>query len=87
MNYSNTSLNASDYEWQIDGVTQSNNTNFSFSFPAVGTYDVCLVAGNGLCEDEFCLPVFVVDDPVDPDECDTSFLKTYGTSNLLDTKK
>ena len=82
VNYTNLSQNANIYEWQIDGVPQSNNLNYSTSFPAAGIYDVCLIAGNGLCEKEFCLPVFVSETPPVPGECDTSFLKTFGTPNL-----
>ena len=84
VSYTNLSQNATNYEWQIDGVAQANSTNFSFSFPAEGIYDVCLVASNDLCEAEFCLPVFVSENPPTPDECDTSFLKTFGTPGTLE---
>ncbi len=79
VNYSNQSQNATAYEWRINGVAQSNGINFSFSFPSVGVYEVCLVAGNGLCQAEYCLPVFVSEEPPPPSECDTTFLKNYGT--------
>ncbi len=84
VNYTNQSQNASSYEWQIDGLPAANSVDFSTSFPAVGIYDVCLVASNGLCEAEFCIPVFVSENPPDPDECDTSFLKTFGTAGTLE---
>ncbi|MCB0521149.1 MAG: gliding motility-associated C-terminal domain-containing protein [Lewinellaceae bacterium] len=79
VNYTNQSQNANTYQWLVDGVAQSNATNFSQAFPVAGVYDVCLVASNGLCEAEFCLPVFVSGEPPPPGECDTTFLKNYGT--------
>ena len=81
VNYTNQSQNANQYEWQVDGMTVGNSTNFNWTFPNEGIYDVCLVTGNGLCEAEFCLPVFVSTDPVVPGGCDTTFLKTFGTLN------
>lgn len=84
VNYTNLSQNATSYEWQVDGVAQANSTDFSFSFLNEGIYDVCLVASNDLCEAEFCLPVFVSENPPGPSECDTSFLKTFGTPGTLE---
>ncbi len=79
VNYTNQSQNANQYEWEVDGTPVGNSTNFNWAFPNEGIYDVCLITGNGLCEAEFCLPVFVSSDPVLSDECDTSFVKIFGT--------
>jgi hypothetical protein len=78
--YTNTSANASMFQWKVNGVPQSGAANFTFSFPAAGAYSVCLLAGNGLCNREYCLPVLVSNPPLPPSECDTTFLKIYGTS-------
>jgi gliding motility-associated-like protein len=40
----NTSVNATGYEWYVNGVLQATTTNFTLNFSAVGTYVVKLVA-------------------------------------------
>lgn len=75
VNYTNLSSNAIQYEWQIDGVTQSTDADFTWSFQDEGIYDVCLIASNGLCEREFCLPVFV---SIPVDVCEGPFLSQIG---------
>lgn len=75
-NYTNQSQNASQYEWQINGVTEGTDTDFSWTFQNEGIYDVCLIASNGLCENEFCLPVFVAEPTGD---CENStFVRIFG---------
>ena len=77
--YTNSSNMTAVSEWSVNGVVQANSTNFTFNFPVAGAYTVCLIAGNGLCTGEFCLPVFVSNPPQPPGDCDSTFLKIYGT--------
>ena len=51
--FTNTSVNAATYEWFVNGVLKSTATNFNYTFPAVGSYTIKLVAhsGNALCDD------------------------------------
>jgi Pregnancy-associated plasma protein-A/PKD domain len=52
--FTNTSVNAASYEWYVNGVLQSTAVNFNYTFPAVGSYTIKLIAksGNPLCDDE-----------------------------------
>lgn len=45
--FTNTSANASSYEWYVDGVSFSVLTNSSYNFPSVGTFWIKLDARNG----------------------------------------
>ncbi|HNI43322.1 MAG TPA: PKD domain-containing protein, partial [Chitinophagales bacterium] len=48
--FNNTSNELStSYQWQIDGVPVSTNTNLSYSFATIGTHTVTLVADNDSC--------------------------------------
>jgi PKD repeat protein len=51
VSFTNTSLNASSYQWLIDGVLQSTMTDFSQNFTVLGDFVVSLVASNGICQD------------------------------------
>ena len=77
--YTNTSQNAAQFEWSVNGAVQGTGTGFSFTYPNEGNFTVCLLAGNGLCSAEFCQPVFVAEPIAPPGTCDTTFLKIYGT--------
>ncbi|MCB0521628.1 MAG: T9SS type A sorting domain-containing protein [Saprospiraceae bacterium] len=79
VSYSNTSNATTFSEWSVNGVVQANSTDFNFTYPSAGVYTVCLIAGNGLCTAEYCLPVFVANPPPPPSDCDSTFLKIYGT--------
>jgi PKD repeat protein len=61
INFTNTSLNATNYEWFIDNVSQSTTTNFNFSFPTAGDFIIKLVATNGICQDSIAQVVNVTD--------------------------
>ncbi|MEO8068828.1 MAG: gliding motility-associated C-terminal domain-containing protein, partial [Flavobacteriales bacterium] len=60
----NTSSNATDYFWDLGGLSTSAATDPSFTFPGVlgDVYTVCLTASdaNG-CTDTVCVPVVVLD--------------------------
>lgn len=51
--FPNTSVNASSYEWYVNGVLKSTATTFVYTFPSVGSFTVKLIAksGNTLCDD------------------------------------
>ena len=53
-NFTNTSVNAASYEWYVNGVLQGNGANFTYTFPAVGSYAVKLIAksASALCDDD-----------------------------------
>lgn len=46
VNFTNASSNATDYEWFVNGATQSIVTNFSNLFTTAGTYQIKLIARN-----------------------------------------
>lgn len=51
--FTNSSVNATGYEWWVNGVLQSTTLNFNYTLPAVGTYVIKLIAksGNALCDE------------------------------------
>jgi hypothetical protein len=61
VSFTNTSLNASSYEWFIDNISQGITTDFNPSFPMAGDYIVKLVATNGICKDSIAQVVNVSD--------------------------
>ncbi|MFK8101081.1 MAG: M43 family zinc metalloprotease [Saprospiraceae bacterium] len=74
INFTNASVNASSYQWFIDGVLQGNTINYSVDFPATGTYEVCLKAIGASCSPTKCQFIQVVD-PMDAG--DLNFYKFY----------
>ena len=62
IDFTNTSLNSNDFEWQVNGVTISNATDFSYNFPVLGNYTVTLLATDptGFCTDEYSFLIQVV---------------------------
>ncbi len=44
LQFSNASINAENYEWQIDGTTLATSTDFSYTFPTAGIFMVNLAA-------------------------------------------
>ncbi len=49
--FTNTSTNATNYEWFIDGNSEGITTDLTHTFTAQGSYFVQLVAYNGICSD------------------------------------
>ena len=70
VNYTNSSLNASQYEWKVNGASVATTQNLTWTFTNEGIYDVCLTASDGFCSREYCLPVFVSESVTDG--CDQS---------------
>ena len=61
VDFFNNSTDANNYEWQINGINFSNNTNASYTFNDLGNYEIKLIATHptGNCSDEFFLYVQV----------------------------
>ncbi|PHR46414.1 MAG: hypothetical protein COA32_11210 [Fluviicola sp.] len=61
--FTNTTQNATDYEWFIDNAFWDNTTHTSAYFDSAGVYDVMLYAYNNLpaCVDSFALKIIVED--------------------------
>ncbi|HFA47639.1 MAG TPA: hypothetical protein ENJ95_01320, partial [Bacteroidetes bacterium] len=74
----NTSQGGNSYTWTINGNIESNNTDFSFSFPNAGVFSVCLEGVNGNCEDVFCQELFVFESG--GGECEGTFVRRIGNS-------
>ncbi|MBL7729155.1 MAG: PKD domain-containing protein, partial [Dinghuibacter sp.] len=45
--FTNTSANATTYEWYVNGVLTSTAVNFNFTFSAIGSYTIKLIAKSG----------------------------------------
>ncbi|MCB0644634.1 MAG: PKD domain-containing protein, partial [Phaeodactylibacter sp.] len=58
--FTNTSQNATSYDWYLDGVLVSNDYNFDNLFNTLGNFDIQLVAGNGTCLDTSALSIITV---------------------------
>ncbi|MEO0789934.1 MAG: M43 family zinc metalloprotease, partial [Bacteroidota bacterium] len=81
LNFTNTSTGATSYEWLVNGVSQSTNTNFDYTFSISGNYTICLDAVGPFCDDTECATVFVFDNVSD---CQSTFIKTFGLPNISD---
>lgn len=51
--FTNLSVNASSYEWYVNNTLLSTSAGFSYTFPAIGSYTIKLVA---ISSDPLCLP-------------------------------
>jgi len=51
--FTNTSIDATGYEWQLDGNVEGMNTNFDYTFSTEGVFEVSLIAFDALCTDTF----------------------------------
>lgn len=79
--FNNVSQNATNYNWTIDGVDFSNNTNITTSF-AEGIHTICLIVDNELCEDSQCVTVWVFpDEDNEPLPCDDTYIKNFGSDD------
>ncbi len=58
--FTNISQHANSYQWLLNGMTISMNYNFSTVFNNEGTYDIQLIASNGLCSDTTSIRVITV---------------------------
>ena len=75
VNFTSTSSGASSWQWLVNGVAAGTGSTFSYNFPAVSTYAVQLIAGNGVCSASANGLVYTTD------KCGNAqyqFKKTYG---------
>ena len=59
--FTNYSQNATSYTWLLDGAAVGTGTSFDYLFDVNGTYDVQLIASNGVCSDTSALQVITVE--------------------------
>lgn len=77
VSFTNTASGAVGFTWTLDGVTQAQTQDFSFTPDQPGQYQVCLIASNGLCEKQFCQWVFALEKTNSVD-CEGSFFTYFG---------
>lgn len=81
VNFTNNSTGANSYTWSVNGTVSGSSANFSNNFTSPGQYNVCLEAGSGLCEQQFCQLVFVFAAPASGD-CESSFIRRIGDQGV-----
>ncbi len=81
--FTNNSINATNYVWEINGVKLSTGKNFSYVFTDAGEYTVCLIAKNGDCEKKYCKQIFVLDE--NTNDCEDVYLKRIGDPEVDET--
>ncbi|MEM9919476.1 MAG: M43 family zinc metalloprotease, partial [Bacteroidota bacterium] len=79
LTFTNNSSAATSYEWYVDGVLVSQQTDLTYTFLTPGINEICLKAIGQNCEKEFCRLVAVT---VDSDDCQSTFVKTFGQQDL-----
>lgn len=60
-NFTNLSINATNNNWLVNGVSQATSVDFGYTFTDPGTYTICLEASNAFCDDVSCVTIVVVD--------------------------
>lgn len=63
VSFTNTSTDATDYEWEIDGTLFSTDTDPTYTFNTAGTFDITLIAADGSCDDTFIETITVNQTP------------------------
>jgi gliding motility-associated-like protein len=58
--FTNTSENGTSFEWYLDGVLASTDLQWDNLFDNLGTYDVQLIASNGVCADTSAVAIITV---------------------------
>ncbi len=66
LNFTNTTTGASSYVWQINGTTQSTDTNFSYLFATAGTHTLSLLATQNNCTDSYSQTITINPSPNTP---------------------
>ncbi len=78
VDFTNESTNATDYTWTVNGATEAATEDFTFVFPSEGIFEVCMVASNGFCTDNYCQVLFVFEPSINCE--DSTFVKIIGKS-------
>jgi PKD repeat protein len=63
VSFTNSSTDATDYEWEVDGDQFSTDENPTYTFPDAGTYEIKLIASDGTCTDEVTTSITVLANP------------------------
>ena len=58
--FTNTSTGATDYNWELNGESQSNGADFCFDFTTSGIYELCLTASNSSCTNKVCQEIVII---------------------------
>ncbi len=74
--FSNSSSNATNYEWLLDNVFISNTTDLNYTFVNTGVYQLCLRAINANCTNTLCTTVYVQGNGGPSAGCDNTFIKS-----------
>lgn len=67
--FTNISTGGTTRSWTIDGAQVSMDRNLTWTFPVLGSFEVCVREGNGICEREFCRIVEVPQEPCTGPDC------------------
>ena len=73
---SNTSSNGLTYEWFINGVSQGNEVDFSFSLANPSVVQVCLETTGQFCNDAHCQLVNIIE--INDSDCELTYFKSIG---------
>lgn len=82
--FTNTSANASSYEWILDNMPAATSTDFTYTFVNTGAYQLCLRAKNTQCTDILCTTIYVQASGSPTEGCDNTFIQSL--SNLGGTR-
>ncbi len=82
VNLNNISSNATNYEWFLNGVSQGNAPNYSFSLTNAAVVQVCLEATGALCSDTHCEFISIISNSAA--DCDLTYIKTLGGAQASD---
>lgn len=77
VSFQNNSMNATTYQWRVNGMLMGTDPDFDFTPDASGVYDICLQASNGLCSDQTCALVQTTFAEA-ADSCEPTFYLSLG---------
>lgn len=60
--FSNTSINATDHAWFLDGIPVSTQGQYATSFSTPGIYELCYIASSAICADTICQQYAILTD-------------------------
>lgn len=78
--FSNSSTNATGYQWFIDNLPVSTSTDLNYTFPNTGAYQLCLRADNALCSGTLCTTVYVQQNGGPAAGCDNTFIQSLANA-------
>jgi gliding motility-associated-like protein len=69
LTFTNISSGGTTRTWTIDGTQVGMDRNLTWTFPDLGSFEVCLRESNGVCDREFCRMVEVPQEPCTGPDC------------------